>query len=98
VAPSSVYAVVNGVATHLNLNAIPQVTPRMLNLLSNSSMAGAHGRAPTPEAVTTYTSGTSSTLQAMPSQYMFQRLISRQRTSSLTAGNGYGNGYHGSDH
>ncbi|KAF6264195.1 GON30 protein [Scenedesmus sp. NREL 46B-D3] len=49
VAPSTVYAVVNGVATHLDLSQIPQVTPRMLNLLASSSM----GQAPAAARITT---------------------------------------------
>jgi hypothetical protein len=87
VAPSSCYCVVNGVATHLDLSQIPQVTPRMLNLLASSSLNGASGHS-FHEGYSTYTSGTSSTLQEIPSSYLFQRLISRPRTSALTAGNG----------
>jgi hypothetical protein len=91
VAPSSVYAVVNGVATHLDLSQIPQVTPRMLNLLANSSMGGAAqggGGGYSPEAAASVTSGASSTLQEIPAAYLFQRLVSRPRASFLTAGNG----------
>jgi len=86
VAPSSCYAVVNGVATHLDLSQIPQVTPRMLNLLANSSLGGASNNF--TEAAASFTGGSSSTLQEIPSSYLFQRLISRPRTSFLTAGNG----------
>lgn len=88
VAPTSVYAVVNGVATHLDLTQIPQVTPRMLNLLATSSMGGSAGSSMDLDASTSYTSGASSTLQQIPSSYLFQRLISRPKTSFLTAGNG----------
>jgi len=87
VAPSSCYCVVNGVATHLDLSQIPQVTPRMLNLLASSSLNGITGHS-FHEGYTSYSSGTSSTLQEIPSSYLFQRLISRPRTSALTAGNG----------
>lgn len=86
VAPSSCYAVVNGVATHLDLSQIPQVTPRMLNLLATSSLNG--GANNFTEAAASFTGGASSTLQEIPSSYLFQRLISRPRTSFLTAGNG----------
>jgi len=86
VAPSSCYAVVNGVATHLDLSQIPQVTPRMLNLLANSSLSGAGNNF--TESSASFTGGSSSTLQEIPSSYLFQRLISRPRTSFLTAGNG----------
>lgn len=89
VAPSAVYAVVNGVATHLDLSQIPQVTPRMLNILATSSMGGAGSV--DVEASTSYTSGASSTLQEIPSSYLFQRLVSRPRASFLTAGNGPAN-------
>lgn len=89
VAPSAVYAVVNGVATHLDLSQIPQVTPRMLNILATSSMGGAASA--DVEASTSYTSGASSTLQEIPSSYLFQRLVSRPRASFLTAGNGPAN-------
>lgn len=91
VAPSSIYAVVNGVATHLDLSQIPQVTPRMLNILATSSMGGSGSNSYDSEASTSYTSGVSSTLQEIPSSYLFQRLVSRPRASFLTAGNGHGN-------
>jgi hypothetical protein len=88
VAPTSVYAVVNGVATHLDLSQIPQATPRMLNLLAGSSMGASVTSSADLDASTSYTSGASSTLQQIPSSYLFQRLISRPKTSFLTAGNG----------
>lgn len=91
VAPSSCYAVVNGVATHLDLSQIPQVTPRMLNLLANSTQGGVNGFT---ESAASFTGGSSSTLQEIPSSYLFQRLISRPRTSFLTAGNGGQGGGH----
>jgi hypothetical protein len=91
VAPSAVYAVVNGVATHLDLSQIPQVTPRMLNILATSSMGGSVQGSVDVEASTSYTSGASSTLQEIPSSYLFQRLVSRPRASFLTAGNGPAN-------
>lgn len=87
VAPSSCYCVVNGVATHLDLSQIPQVTPRMLNLLASSSLPSTSGHN-FHDGYSSYTSGTSSTLQEIPSSYLFQRLISRPKTSALTAGNG----------
>eukprot|EP00879_Flechtneria_rotunda_P012162 GHRR01012702.1.p1 GENE.GHRR01012702.1~~GHRR01012702.1.p1 ORF type:complete len:171 (+),score=76.08 GHRR01012702.1:687-1199(+) len=95
VAPASVYAVVNGVATHLDLSQIPQVTPRMLNLLAASSMSGSIPGARDVEGHTSYTSGASSTLQEIPSGYLFQRLVSRPRASFLTAGNGPAAGSNG---
>lgn len=62
----------------------------MLNLLANSSLNNASSFA---ESAATFTGGASSTLQEIPSSYLFQRLISRPRTSFLTAGNGpSGNG------
>lgn len=86
VAPTSVYAVVNGVATHLDLSQIPQVTPRMLNLLATSSMGGVP--VGDLDASMSSTSGASSTLQQIPSSYLFSRLVSRPKASFLTAGNG----------
>lgn len=88
VAPASVYAVVNGVATHLDLSQIPQVTPRMLQLLATSSMGGSAQNSMDLDAAASYTSGASSTLQQIPSSYLFQRLVSRPKASFLTAGNG----------
>jgi hypothetical protein len=90
VAPSTVYAVVNGVATHLDLSQIPQVTPRMLNLLASSSMGQSPQSSQDYDAASSYTGGASSTLQQIPSGYLFQRLVSKPRASFLTAGNGHG--------
>ena len=61
----------------------------MLNLLANSTQGGGNGFT---EAAASFTGGSSSTLQEIPSSYLFQRLISRPRTSFLTAGNGPANG------
>jgi hypothetical protein len=91
VAPASVYAVVNGVATHLDLSQIPQVTPRMLNLLASSSMGQSPASSQDYDAAASYTGGASSTLQQIPSSYLFQRLVSKPKASFLTAGNGHGN-------
>lgn len=59
----------------------------MLNLLAQSSM-GCAPDASDCDAAASYTSGASSTLQQIPSRYLFQRLVSRPRASFLTAGNG----------
>lgn len=69
-----------------------QVTPRMLNLLANSTQSGSNGSF--TESAASFTGGASSTLQEIPSSYLFQRLISRPRTSFLTAGNGGQGGGH----
>jgi hypothetical protein len=69
----------------------------MLNLLAASSVPNGTGH-DFHEGYTSYTNGTSSTLQEIPSSYLFQRLISRPRTSVLTAGNGPANGQVGGGH
>jgi hypothetical protein len=63
----------------------------MLNLLANSTQGGVNGFT---ESAASFTGGSSSTLQEIPSSYLFQRLISRPRTSFLTAGNGGQGGGH----
>jgi hypothetical protein len=64
----------------------------MLNLLANSTQGGSSNFT---EGAASMSGGASSTLQEIPSSYLFQRLISRPRTSFLTAGNGPANGVGG---
>lgn len=68
----------------------------MLNLLATSSLQGSSGQY--AESAASFTGGSSSTLQEIPSSYLFQRLVSRPRASFLTAGNGPANGAPGGGH
>jgi len=47
IAPSSVYVVVNGECTYIDLSTIPVLTPRQIKLLGSDSSAGIPGPDPT---------------------------------------------------
>jgi len=71
VAPSKLYAVVNGETTYLDISKIPSLTPRQLQLLAIHSMGSAAN--PDTNNIASGVTATS-TVQEIPNQYMANRL------------------------
>jgi len=77
VAPQSVYVVVNGEKTHLDLNAVPSLTPRQVRILSGTSDGGAARSHDTDDVVCN--SAGNSTVREIDPPYLYNSRDVRRR-------------------
>ncbi|KAL4520247.1 hypothetical protein Ndes2526B_g01226 [Nannochloris sp. 'desiccata'] len=77
VAPQSVYVVVNGEKTHLDLNAMPSLTPRQVRILAGKSEGG-DARSRGADDVVCNSAGTS-TLREIDPPYLYNSRDIRKR-------------------
>lgn len=77
VAPASVYVVVNGAKTQIDLNTMPSLTPRQIRILSAKAESGADGRDRGPDVICN--SGGSSTLREIDPPYLYNSRETRRR-------------------
>ncbi len=77
VAPTNVYVVVNGEKTHINLNAMPSLTPRQIRILSGKAEGG-DARARGADDIVCNTAG-SSTLREIDPPYLYNSRDIRRR-------------------
>jgi hypothetical protein len=87
VAPVSVYVVVNGEKTHINLNTMPSLTPRQVRLLSSGARGdGAGGARGQGEDDVVCNSGGTSTVREIDPPYLYnsRELRARQKRRAQT--------------
>ena len=77
VAPVSVYVVINGTKTHINLNTMPSLTPRQIRILAESRGASGSQISGSDEVVCNSTG--SSTLREIDPPYLYRSREARRR-------------------